>query len=62
MAAKKDHVKGLILPEQNAPEAAVVRDIEVLGVKDLPQVLEFLNGHQPITPTTVDLDARVVTT
>ena len=56
MAAKKEHVKGLILPEQNAPEAAVVRDIEVLGVKNLPQVLEFLNGSQPITATTVDVE------
>jgi magnesium chelatase family protein len=56
MAAKKEQVKGLILPEQNAPEAAVVREVEVLGVKNLPQVLEFLNGNQPIRPTTVDLD------
>ena len=57
MAAKKERLKGLILPEQNAPEAAVVREIDVLGVKNLPQVLEFLNGNQPINPTAVDLDA-----
>jgi magnesium chelatase family protein len=56
MAAKKEHIKGLILPEQNASEAAVVREVEVLGVRDLPQVVEFLNGGQCITPTTANLD------
>ena len=55
MAAKKEQVKGLILPEQNAPEAAVVSEVEVLGVRDLPQVVEFLNGAQRIEPTTVNV-------
>src|SRR5918999_867755 len=55
MAAKKEKVKGLILPEQNASEAAVVAEVEVLGVRDLPQVVEFLNGAQAIEPTRVNL-------
>jgi magnesium chelatase family protein len=55
MAAKKEQVKGLILPEQNASEAAVVSEVEVLGVRDLPQVVEFLNGAQAIEPTTVNV-------
>jgi magnesium chelatase family protein len=56
MAAKQNKVKGLILPAQNAPEAAVVRGIEVLAVRDLPQVVQFLNGAQPLDPTHVDLE------
>ncbi len=56
MAARKAGFKGLLLPEQNAPEAAVVGEIEVLGVRDLPQVVEFLNGAQAIAPATVNLD------
>ena len=56
MAAKKDRVKGVILPEQNAPEAAVVSEVEVLGVRDLPQVVEFLNGGLTIAPTSADLE------
>ncbi len=56
MAAQKDSVKGIILPEQNAPEAAVVKEVEVLGVRDLPQVVEFLNGGQSIEPSAVNLD------
>jgi len=51
MAAKKEKVRGIILPEQNAPEAAVVKEVEVLGVRDLPQVVELLNE-----PTQVNLD------
>src|SRR6266576_4999971 len=56
MATKKGNVKGVILPEQNAPEAAVVREVEVLGVRDLPQVVEFLNGARAIEPNVVNLD------
>src|SRR5262244_1464712 len=56
MAAKKEKVKGVILPVQNAPEAAVVHDIEVLGVRNLPQVVEFLNGTQSLERIQVNLD------
>jgi magnesium chelatase family protein len=56
MAAKKEKVRGLILPEQNASEAAVVSELEVLGVRDLPQVVEFLNGTRAISPTGANLD------
>ena len=55
MAAKKENVKGLILPEQNASEAAVVSEVEVIGVRDLPQVVEFLNRAQTIEPTRVNV-------
>ena len=46
----------MILPEQNAPEAAVVSEVEVLGVRDLPQVVEFLNGTRAISATSANLD------
>src|SRR5918999_1878001 len=56
IAAKRENFKGVILPEANAAEAAVVHEIEVLGVRDLPQVVEFLNGAQAIERTTVNLE------
>jgi magnesium chelatase family protein len=56
IAAKRENFKGLILPEPNAAEAAVVHEIEVLGVRDLPQVVEFLNGAQIIKRTSVNLE------
>ena len=57
VAAKREGMKGLILPELNGPEAAVVQEIEVLGVKNLPQVVEFLNGDRALRPTHVDLES-----
>jgi magnesium chelatase family protein len=56
MAAKRENFRGVILPEANAAEAAVVHDIEVLGVRSLPEIVEFLNGGRPITPTAVNLE------
>lgn len=55
VAAKRDGLKGLILPATNAPEAAVLQEFGVHGVQDLPQVVEFLNGQIPLQPTRVDL-------
>ncbi len=56
MAAKKEKVRGVILPAANASEAAVVREIEVLGIRDLPQLVQFLNGSQIIEPSVVNLE------
>ncbi|MFQ5916616.1 MAG: YifB family Mg chelatase-like AAA ATPase, partial [Candidatus Binatia bacterium] len=56
VAAKREGFKGVILPEMNASEAAVVQEIGVHGVQDLPQVVEFFNGQLPLQPTRVDLE------
>jgi magnesium chelatase family protein len=56
VAARDAGLKGLILPGENAREAAVVQGLLVYGVVTLPQVVEFLNGALQIKPTTVDLE------
>jgi magnesium chelatase family protein len=56
MAAHREKYRGLILPEGNASEAAVVHAVEVLGVQNLPQVVEFLNGTQAISRAHVNLE------
>jgi magnesium chelatase family protein len=48
--ARKEKFKGIILPKQNAKEAAIVNDLEVYGVTDLKEVVEFLNGHITLYP------------
>lgn len=52
--AKKKGKKGVILPIQNAREAAIVSDIEVLGVDNIKQVIDFFNDNIPIHRTVVD--------
>jgi magnesium chelatase family protein len=55
MSAKEKGKKGVLLPKENAEEAAVVRGIEVLGIEVLSEAVDFLNGLKAVSPTTVDL-------
>jgi len=55
VAAKREGLKGIILPEINSREAAVIQEIDVLGVQRLPQVVEFLNGEDSLSHIQVDL-------
>jgi magnesium chelatase family protein len=56
MAAAREGYKGVIVPLENASEAAVVQDIEVFGVGTLAQAVAFLTEQLPIEPTVVDID------
>ncbi len=57
MLAKETHARGIILPTENAAEAAVVDGIEVIPVTCLTDAFGFLSGQLPIEPVTVDLEA-----
>ncbi len=56
VASKDMGLKGIIVPQENAKEAAVVKEVEVLAVESLSQVVEFLSGRLEILPTRVDID------
>jgi len=45
LRAKELGLKGVILPEENASEAAVVKGVPVFGVESLPEVLDFLKDN-----------------
>jgi magnesium chelatase family protein len=51
--------KGLLLPENNAGEAAVVQGIDVLGVSSLHAAAGFLMNRIGIEPARVDLSGHV---
>src|SRR4051794_32415352 len=55
VAAKRAGKCGVILPVENAPEAAVVSDIEIIPAANLSQVVEFLNRTGEIEPHKIDL-------
>jgi magnesium chelatase family protein len=42
--AKKAGFRGMVMPADNAPEAAVVASVNIFGMHTLPEVVEFLSG------------------
>ena len=46
--------EGMIIPHQNAREAAVVNNLIIYGVDNLREVVDFFNGEQALTPTIVN--------
>ncbi len=58
--AKKDGFIGIILPEENAREAAVVQGLEVYGMKTLQEVVDFFEGNNLRELTVVDIREEFV--
>ncbi len=52
--ARKEGFKGFILPQQNAQEAAIVNNLDVIGVTNLKEAIDFLAGEKQITPIKID--------
>jgi magnesium chelatase family protein len=52
--ARKENFKGLILPKQNAREAAMVNNLKVYGVGHIREVIEFFKNESTIEPTIVN--------
>jgi magnesium chelatase family protein len=59
--ARKEGYKGFILPQHNAREAAVVNNLDVIGVENLSQAVDFLTGQLSIEPTIVDTRNEFIT-
>lgn len=49
-------IKNVILPEENAKEAAIVKSINVIPARNLKQVINFLNKAEEINFETVNVD------
>ena len=52
--SRKEQFKGIILPKENAREAAIVNDLEILGIENIREAVDFFNGEKDIRPTVVD--------
>ncbi|MCW0487928.1 YifB family Mg chelatase-like AAA ATPase [Riemerella anatipestifer] len=52
--AREEGFKGIILPKQNTREAAIVNDLEVYGVENIKEVIDFFNENCPLEPTKVN--------
>ncbi|AZQ63679.1 ATP-binding protein [Flammeovirga pectinis] len=52
--ARKKGFKGFILPKENAKEAAIVNNLDVIAVESLLEAIEFVQGDKEITPLKID--------
>lgn len=55
VAAREAGLAGIIIPVENVCEGGVVEGIEVIGVSELSQVVDFLNGVIEIPPYIADI-------
>lgn len=58
LKAKEDGFKGFILPKQNAREAAMVEEIDVFGIENIKEVIDFFNENASLKKTEVDIIAE----
>jgi magnesium chelatase family protein len=55
-AAKQRDLRGIVLPRENAPEAAVVEEIEAIPVSTLAEAVGFFTGEIDIEPQTSNMN------
>ncbi len=53
--AKKAGYRGMVIPADNAQEAAVVESVNIFGMQTLPQVVEFLIGIAAVEPVNINI-------
>lgn len=54
--AKREGFKGVLLPEQNAKEAAIVEGINIYGIKNLKDAIDFFNNDVKPQPLEFDVE------
>ena len=57
LRAREEHKTGILVPPENAAEAAVVSGLQVIPVQNLREAVAFLEGEVEISPTKVDTDS-----
>ena len=54
LQSSKEEFKGFILPKANAREAAIVSNLEIIGVENLADAIAFVEGKNKIEPLVID--------
>lgn len=62
IAARDAGLPRILLPRDNASEAAVVKGIDVYGMDSLPQIVDFLRGEETMTPAVTPLQTKTEST
>jgi magnesium chelatase family protein len=56
--AKEEGFKGFILPKVNAKEAAIVKGINVFGVENIEEVINYIDKGKPLKKTIIDIESE----
>lgn len=56
--AKEEGYKGFFLPKQNVKEAAIVSGIEVYGIENVQEIIDFFENKGTLEPTIIDTRAE----
>ena len=59
--AKKSGYRGMVIPADNAQEAAVVESVSIFGMRTLPEVVEFLTGNAFVDPVSINVQSAFET-
>ena len=59
--AKRENYKGIIVPMENAKEAAIVDGLDVYGVSNLKEAIEVIENRHSIDPVAYDAEEAFVT-
>jgi magnesium chelatase family protein len=54
ITSRAEKFKGLFLPKENAREAALVNNLDVYGVENIKEVIDFFNGNSDLKPLKVN--------
>lgn len=57
ICAKQNGIKNVVLPMENADEAAVVNGVNIFGAENLYDIVKHISGEELIVAHTVDVDA-----
>jgi magnesium chelatase family protein len=52
--AKEEGFKGFFLPKQNANEAAIVSGLEIYGLENVSEIIDFFEGRGILQPTVIN--------
>lgn len=57
IAARDNGIKTVFIPAENANEAAVVNDIQIIGANNISEIVNHLKGTNLLEPTVIDIES-----
>ncbi len=56
LLARKENFSEVILPKENALEAGLIKGIKIVGIENLKEGIEYLEGKKEISPNEIDTE------